>query len=176
MAFKIIKQRSSWFINGGTFDLHSKEILPENGFTEYKFKMTSKDKPDDFLAWGGLVLVSDKILNILSDYKDDIEASFTPVTLLWNEVNYSSQVFYILEVFNDLKCINHEESKYKFFSSTNRIMSLYELVVYPIDTKKHKLFTIDDTCFLCVADCIADEFVKQGCTGFKLIDTSDATI
>jgi hypothetical protein len=176
MTFKIIEQEPYWFINGGKLDLYSKEVLPITGLTEYKFKMTSKDKPDDFLEWGGLVLVSDKILNILSNYKEDIEASFTRVILLWNEVNYSEQCFYVLEVFDDLKCINYEESKYKFYSSANRIMSLYKLVTYPVDTEKHKLFTIDDTCFLCVADYIADELVKQGCTGFKLIDASDATI
>ena len=175
MAFKIFDQEPSWLDNDGDLDLYSQEMLSGTEFIEYTFKMTSKNKPDDFLECGGMTLISDKILNVINKYKD-IKAIFHPVTMLWNGVKYYDSSFYFLEVVEELKCVNYKESRYKFFPFTNRIMSLYKLVTYPIDTEKHKLFIIEDTCFLCIDDHIGDELIYQGCTGFNLIETSEAVI
>lgn len=175
MNYKIFDQDPSWLVDGGNLELNNKEILGGTGLTEYTFKINSKNKPDDYLECGGLVLVSDKIFDVFSRYKD-IRASFSPISMFWNGTKYSDKTFYILETFDDLQCINYDESEYKYFSSANRIMSLYKLVTYPVNTEKYKLFTIDDTCFLCIADYIGDELIDQGCTGFNLIEASDATI
>ncbi len=169
MKFKILEQDCSWMID-------SKEYLEGIGIAEATFVMSGKNPPNDFMEYGQLMLVSDNIINVLKKY-EGIKATFSPVTFIWNEEKYIKCSFYIMQVLEEIECINYEESIYECFASApTEIRSLDKLVSYSIDTDIHKLFIMGNTCFLCIASFIGDELVSNGCTGFTLTEVSDATI
>jgi hypothetical protein len=175
MSFKILEQDCAWMVDG-SINLKSQEYLDGIGIAEATFVMNSKNPPNDFMDYGLITLVSENIVSVLKKY-DDMKVTFSPVTFIWNEEIYEKHNFYIMRVVEELDCINYEESMYECFESApTEIRSLSKLVTYDVDTSKHKLFIIDNTCFLCVDSSICDELMNQGCTGFEIIEVSDATI
>lgn len=175
MTFKVIRQDSSWIFNSN-IDIQYQEHLSEIEIPKTTFILNSKNPPNDFLEYGSLVLVSDNIVNVLRNYKD-IEVILSDITIIWNGEKYTKHDFYIMQVIDELECINYEESKYKCFASApTEIMSLYKLVTYPVNTDIHKLFVINNTGFLGIANYISNELISHGCTGIRLIEISDVTI
>jgi hypothetical protein len=175
MGFKILEQDCSWMINGN-IKLESKEYVDGIGIAEATFKMIGENPPNDFIEYGLILVVSNVIVDILKKY-NDIKATFSPVTFIWNNEVYIERSFYIMKVIEELDCINYKESIYECFESApTEIRSISKLVTYPVDTDVHKLFIIDNTCFLCVADFICNLLLDRGCTGFVVTEVFDATI
>jgi hypothetical protein len=175
MNFKILEQDCSWMIESN-LDLKSKEYLEGIGIAEATFMMSGKNPPNDFMEYGQLILVSDNIVNILRKH-EGVKAIFSPITFIWNEEKYDKYNFYIMQILEEIECINYEESIYECFASApTEIKSISKLAVHPVDTDIHKFFIIENTCFLCASNSICDELVHYGCTGFTLTEVSDATI
>jgi hypothetical protein len=175
MTFKIIEQYSRWIINSDV-NLQSKKNSSKTRLTEYVFSINSSTIPVDFFEYGTLIVVSKKIADIFKRY-EDIKAGFSPVKIIFNGTEYMDQKFYVMQVFESIKCINYEQSNITYVSEEIKtIIYLSKLVTYPVDTNEHKLFLIDKIGFLCVDSLIGDELVRHNYTGFKLIDISDATI
>ena len=175
MKFKILEQDCSWMVDSN-IDLISKEYLDGVGIVEATFTMTGKSTPNDFMEYGQIILVSDKVVDILKKYKG-IKVTFSPVTFIWNEEIYTKCNFYIMQVLEEIECINYEESEYECFTSApTEIKTLDKLVIYPVDTDTYKLFIMGNTCFVCMDNFICNELVSHSCTGFTLTEVSDATI
>lgn len=175
MKFKILEQDCSWMIDS-SLDIKSKEYLEGIGVAEATFVMSSRNPPNDFIEYGSFVLVSDNIVNVLRKY-ENIEVTFSPITFIWNKKEYVKCNFYIMQVLREIECINYDESIYKCYASAPReISSISKLVIHPVDTDIHKIFIIENTCFICVNNLICDELVNNDCTGFTLTEVSDATI
>jgi hypothetical protein len=175
MNFKILKSEYPWS-SYDEIDWLEKEYVPGLGWIKATLKIDCEKPPNDFFNLGGLSIVSDNFVEVFRPYKD-INVSFSPIKVIWNGSSYDRLCFYIMQVFDEVKCINYEESKYKCWSSeSTRIMSLYELVTYPVDTDTHKLFEIDDTCFLGIDSSLGNKLINHGCSGVRIIDIADATI